>query len=204
MRRLQLINNIIISTLIISVFGCVDEPCLNINELDNYSIETKEWFVNDNIGNQIITDENGISQTLIISSRDSISYENSVEDNCGNIYGSFRFDIQYNTSLSPIHLSIHINGSGLTEDGFYLRLQTSNSSERKSTTYDFVTETCKEKNATIIVLDQLEIFNKIYNDVLKISFNKTFSANDIKTIFYSKGHGVIKFIKENKNTFVIN
>ena len=81
---------------------------------------------------------------------------------------------------------------------------TPNSSERKSTTYDFVTETCKEKNATIIVLDQLEIFNKIYNDVLKISFNKTFSANDIKTIFYSKGHGVIKFIKENKNTFVIN
>lgn len=204
MKHIQLISNLILITLLLSVIGCINEPCLEIHKLDKLSSETKEWFVNNDIGNQSITDENGISQTLIISSRDSISYKNSVEDNCGNTYGDFRFDVQYKTSLSPIHFSIHINGSSLPEDGFFLKIETINNHNRKSTTYDFATETSREKNAEIILLKKINLLNKEYNDVLEISFNKTYSTNDIKTIFYSKGYGIIKFVKENGNTFEIN
>lgn len=204
MKRIQLINNLILITLVLTIFGCINEPCIDIIELDKHSSITKEWFVNDSIGNQIITDENGISQTLIISSRSSNSHEDSLEDNCGNIYGSFNFDLQYKTSLSSIYFSISINGSPLTEEGFYLRIGTSNMNENKSTSYNFITETCREKNATIILVEQIDIFNKKYNDVLEISFKNTYSSNSIKTIYYSKGYGIIKFVKENGNTFELN
>jgi hypothetical protein len=187
-------------------WGCVKEPCLNIPELDKQTAQTKEWFVNDSIGNQKITDENGISQTLIVSSLYSGFHENIVEDDCGNTYGSFDFSIQYNTSLSPLNFMIDIHGSGLLEDSFYLTMTITNTNtvEHKSTTYDFVTETCRENNATIVFIEQIHILNKVYDDVLKISFNNTFSTNDVKTVYYSKGYGIIKFVKENGNKFEIN
>lgn len=207
MKKLQLKNNLILLSLFLLIFlGCVKEPCLNIHELDKQTAQTKEWFVNDSIGNQKITDENGISQTLIVSSLYSDFHENIVEDDCGNTYGSFDFSIQYNTSLSPLNFMIDIRGSGLSEDGFYLTMTITNTNtvEHKSTTYDFVTETCRENNATIVFIEQIYTLNKVYDDVLKISFNNTFSTNDVKTVYYSKGYGIIKFVKENGNEFEIN
>jgi len=206
MKNLQLKNNLFLLVLLFLIFGCIKEPCLNIPELDRQSATTIEWFVNDSIGNQTITDNNGITQTLKVSSLYSDFHENMVEDDCGNTYGSFDFSIQYNTSLSPLNLMVDIHGSGLSEDGFYLKITITNTNtvEHKSTTYDFVTETCRENNATILFIEQLQILNKKYNDVLKISFNNTFSPNDVKTVFYSKGYGIIKFVEENGNEFEIN
>ena len=207
MKKLQLKNNITLLSLLLLIFlGCKKEPCLNTPELDKQTALTKEWFVNDSIGSQKITDKNGISQTLIVSSLYSDFHENMVEDDCGNTYGSFYFSIQYNTSLSPLNFMIDIHGSGLSEDGFYLKMTITNTSmvEHKSTTYDFVTKTCRENNATIVFIEQINILNKVYDDVLKISFNNTFSTNDIKTVYYSKGYGIIKFVKENGNEFEIN
>ena len=207
MKKLQSKNNLILLSLLLLIFGgCVKEPCLNIAELDKQTAETMEWFVNDSIGNQTITDKNGISQTLIVSSRYSDFHENILEDDCGNTYGSFHFSIQYNTSLSPLHLMVDIHGSGLSEDGFYLKITITNTNivEHKSTTYDFVTETCRDNNATIVFMEQIHILNKVYDDVLKITFKNTFSTNDVKTVYYSKGYGIIKFIKENGNEFEIN
>lgn len=206
MKNSQLMNNFTLLFLLLLIFGCEKEPCLNIPELNRQSALTKEWFVNDSIGNQKITDKNGISQTLIVSSLYSGFDENIVKDDCGNTYGSFYFSIQYNTSLSPLNFMVDIHGSGLSVDGFYLKMTISstNTTEHKSTTYDFVTETCRENNATIVFMKQINILNKEYNNVLKISFNNTFSTNDVRSVYYSKGYGIIKFITENGNEFEIN
>lgn len=206
MKNFQSISNLAILLFLLLVLGCKKEPCLNITELDKYSAKTKEWFVNDSIGNQKLTDINGIKQTLIVSSRYSSTHENMVEDDCGNTYGSFNFSIQYNTSLSPLHFMVDIYGSGLPEDGFYLKMTITNTSigKNKSTIYDFVKETSRDKNATIEFLEQVIIMNKEYHDVLKINFKNTFSQNDVRSIYYSKGYGIIKFATENGNEFEIN
>jgi hypothetical protein len=177
---------------------------MDIAELDRRSELTKEWFVNDTIGNTTITDSYGISQTLICSMRQIGGFSNTAEDDCGNTYGSFDFSIQYNASLSPMHIMININGSSLSS-GFYLKLtyQNLNTGKKKSTTYDFIKEKCRDDNANITFLKQITISNKEYNDVLEIDFIKTYSTNDIKTIYYAKAYGIIKFIQENGNTFEV-
>lgn len=206
MKNLQSISNLAILLLLLLVFGCKKEPCLNITELDKHSAKTKEWYVNDSIGNQILTDINGIKQTLIVSSRFSSTHENIVEDDCGNTYGSFNFSIQYNTSLSPLHFMVDIYGSGLPEDGFYLKMTITNISisKNKSTIYDFVKETSRDKNATVEFIEQVTLINREYHDVLKINFNNIFSLNDVRSVYYSKGFGIIKFVTENGNEFEIN
>ena len=206
MKHLQLINNLTLLFLFMFILGCKKEPCLDIPKLDRQTALTKEWFVNDSIGNQIITDANGISQTFIVSSLNSNFHENMMGDDCGNTYGSFDFSIQYNTSLSSLHFMVNIHGSGLPEDGFYLRMSITNTNtvKNKSTTYDFVTETCRENNATIVFIAQILVSNKEYSDVLKITFNNASSSNDVKTVYYSKGYGIIKFVEENGNEFEIN
>lgn len=204
MRNLQLTNSLILFIFLTLTFGCIKEPCLDIQELDKQSALTKEWFLNDSIGNQKITDKNGISQTLIISSRHYHSWDIIIEDNCGNIYGSFYFSIQYNTSLSPLNFMIDIHGSGLSEAGFYLKMTVTNTTEYKSATYDFITGASRESNSTIELIEQIMIRDRIYNDVLKISFNNTDSANDITIIYYSKEYGIVKFVEENGNEFEIN
>ena len=196
-------NNLVTFTFLILSFGCVKEPCLDIAELDKQSAITKEWFVNDSIGDQVIVDKNGISQTLIISSRQQHHWDDIVEDDCGNIYGSFYFTVQYNTSLSPLHLMVDIHGSGLSEDGFYLKLTVTNTNSvgHKSTTYDFVTASCRENNANIEIINGNLISNKIDGEVLRINFKTTNASNDIKTVYYAKSYGIIKFVEENGNEF---
>ncbi|WP_421919617.1 hypothetical protein [Marinifilum sp.] len=205
MKNFQLTSSIVLFTISILIYGCVNEPCLDIKELDRQSAITKEWYVNDSIGNQIIVDKNEISQTLTISSRHQHKWDDIVEDDCGNVYGSFYFTIQYNTSLSPLHFMVDIHGSGLSEDGFYLKLTVTDTKSvgHKSTTYDFVKGNCRENNANIEIINGTLIDNKFDSEVLMIDFKNTNTPNDIKTVYYAKGYGIIKFVEENGNEFEV-
>ena len=205
MKNFQLTSSIVLFTISILIYGCVNEPCLDIKELDRQSAITKEWYVNDSIGNQIIVDKNEISQTLAISSRHQHKWDDIVEDDCGNVYGSFYFTIQYNTSLSPLHFMVDIHGSGLSEDGFYLKLTVTDTKSvgHKSTTYDFVKGNCRENNANIEIINGTLIDNKFDSEVLMIDFKNTNTPNDIKTVYYAKGYGIIKFVEENGNEFEV-
>ena len=185
--------------------GCVKEPCLDLEKLDRYSAQTREWFVDDTIGNRTIVDEHGITQTLAVSSRDSAYFEHTVEDDCGNTYGSFDFSIQYNTSLAPLFFMVVIHGSGLEEDGFTLEMTTLNinNEEHKSTVFDFVKNACRDNNAVGNYLDELTVGNCVYHGVLEIIYNSTFSPEDIRTVYYAKGYGIIKFTTANGDSFGI-
>lgn len=129
-----------------------------------------------------------------------------VEDDCGNTYGSFYFSIQYNTSLSSLNFMIDINGSALEEDGFYLQMTVTNTQtvDHKSTIYDFVSQSTRVNNATIVFMDQIEVSDNVYHDVLEFTFAEAESPNDVRTVYYAKGHGIIKYITENGNVFEIS
>ena len=186
-------------SLVLFWIGCNKDPCFNISELDNLSAQTQEWYIHDSIGNRTITDQNGINQTLVVIDRNSGRHENTATDECGNSYGSFYYSVQYQASISPVNLLMDIRGSALPEDGFYLKLTVirTNPFQQKSTTYDFVTGTSRENNSSGALLDQVQISGKDYYNVLRITFNNTVSENEVKTVFYAKGLGIIKYINAN-------
>jgi len=206
MRNLQLTNKLLLVITILFIAGCTKSPCLNIPELDIHSIETKSWHVDDSIGTREIIDNNGIRQSLVVSQRSLGENPKSVIDDCGNTYGSTYFSIQYNTSLSPLHLMVDINASAITNDGFYLKLTASNHAANisNSTTYDFATKNCRDNNATVVFMNQISISDSIYHDVLKFTFKAPVPANGISTVYYTKGYGLIKFTQANGNEFEIN
>jgi len=205
MKVTLLTHSLFIIFLFAILVGCEKEPCLDIEELDERSELTREWFVNDSIGNRELSDSNGMSQTLVVSSRYMGEYDDMVEDDCGNIYGSFYFSIQYNTSLSPLNFMIDINGSGLEEDGFYLKMTVTNTQtvDHKFTSYDFVSESTRDDNATVNFMEKIDISGNEYHDV-EFTFAEAVSPNSVRTVYYAKGYGLIKYITENGNVFEVN
>ena len=85
-----------------------------------------------------------------------------------------------------------------------LKVNNDNSnSNYRTTTYDFKTKTTRESNAVVEILNQYIINSRTYNDVMEITFNDV-NSNEVKTVFYAKQYGVIKFIKGNGNEFELN
>ncbi len=204
MKKLHLKSSALILLILLSAVSCVDEPCFDIAQLDKYSEETKEWFVNDTVGNQQLIDINGIKQSLVpISSNENV-FEETIEDDCGNTYGRFRYQIQYKTSITPFYFKVNING-GYEGDDFYIELECVNNQTANQiiTAYNFISKTCTKDNAVITEHDELEIQNKTYYNVLKITFNSTPSINDIKTLYYAKSFGIIKFTQANGNEYEV-
>lgn len=206
MKATPLTHSLLIVFFFVIFIGCEKAPCLDIPVLDKRSALTREWFVDDSIGNRELSDRNGMSQTLIVSSRYSDEYDDMVEDDCGNTYGSFYFSIQYNTSLSPLNFMIDINGSALEEDGFYLQMTVTNTQtvDHKSTTYDFVSQGTRDDNATVVFMEQIDISGNEYHDVLEFTFAEAALPNGVRTVYYAKGYGLIKYITENGNEFEVN
>lgn len=189
----------------LAFYSCIEEPCLDIPKLNQYTELTKSWFVDESIGNTTFTDKNGINQTLIKQTFDYFDFEDTIEDDCGNTYGNFNYSIQYLTSLSNIHFLIDIRGGVFEGDGFYLKLLISNlNNGYKSTEYDFYKEQVRDNNSVIKLLPLLKIGERKFNDVLEINFRETFSPNDVKIVYYSRGNGIIKFTQENGNIHLIN
>lgn len=203
MKNILLNNKLTFVLLLVFSFSCEKEPCINIEELDELSKETKEWYTDENIEDQTMIDQNGVSQTLKVFSIHKNSSAETYRDNCGNSYGSFNFSIQYQMSISPINFDINVRGDALPEDGFYLELSVNdnnNNSFYKTTTYDFRTKCTRQGNAKVEILNQYLIDSVPYNDVMKITFNSA-NSNQVKTVFYAKKIGIIKFIKGNGNEF---
>ena len=205
MKNILLNNKLVLLIILVCTLSCKKEPCINIEELDELAKETKEWYTDENIVNQNITDQNGVSQTLKVSNAHSRESDFSYSDNCGNDYGSFSFSIQYQTSISPLNFSVDVRGDGNPNSGFHLELfiYDKNGNSINRTTYDFKTKTCRESNATVEILNQYIINSTTYNGVMKITFNSA-NSNEVKTVFYAKQFGVIKFIKGNGNEFQID
>ena len=205
MKRLQSSYKLFFFVLLGFLLACKKEPCLDIPKLDAQTATTLEWFVHDSIQNQLIQDENGISETMRVASLNYKYTDVEVEDDCGNTYGSINCSIQYTTSLSKFLFAVDVRGSSLEDAGYYLQIQVWNSliGVSKTVSYNFVSEMSSGQNSNIEELVQFQTATKIYSGVLKIGFNEIFSPQDVKTIYYAKGYGIIKIVKANGNAFEV-
>ncbi|WP_420320247.1 hypothetical protein [Flagellimonas sp.] len=195
-------NKVVI--LLLACLSCSTEPCFDIPKIDRFTEYTKDWFVDENIGNTTFIDSNGISQTLI--KQDSYYYSHSfIEDDCGKTYDHFNHSIQLITSLSGLHFIIDVGGATFDSTGFYLRLGITNLDKGyKSMEYDFYTKKTRDSNAIVKFLPELSMTSREFEDVLEIDFKKTFSPTDAKVVYYAKGYGIIKFIQQNGNVYEVN
>ncbi len=197
---------------IVILLSSCDKHCIDIEKSDKYTNEIKSWKFDDNIGNRQLTDNNGISQTLILTSSDSVSYDESVWDNCNQSYGSYSASVQFNTSMSFINFYIMLNaGSYIEKENdewppFYIDFlvtATDNPENHKNVKYDLINKKVFEGDGNVEYLDSLDVNGKIYKSVLKVTFNWIFSDNDVKTLYYAKRYGIVRFTDEHGNVFSV-
>jgi hypothetical protein len=181
---------------------CTNEPCLDMAGLDRKMEDIKQWAVEESIGNTTIIDKYGMSQSLIVSNRYANTIDHIVEDECGNTYGSWQYTIQYNTSMLPLNFMIDISGSAIIADGFYMQLTITNTetARYRSTIYDFHTHQSRDRVSEVTYHEQFNISEQTFDGVLEIEF-RTFAQNDVKTVFYAKKYGIIRFEQLNGNVF---
>ncbi len=207
-------NTLFLLLAVLALQACGPYDCIDIEKSDFYTAKTKEWVVSAGAGNRELIDDFGIRQTLLTSNRDWVSYEESSWDDCGNSYGSFFHSIQYNTSLSSLHFMIDIRAGDYPYDqcgenencGFFIRFHITNirGLDIKNTTYDIVTQKCRDNRATAAYHEQFIIGDSVYEGVLEITFKETFAANDVKTLYFAKSHGLIKFVNGDGVNFWVN
>ncbi len=198
-------NSIAILLLISLIWSCNKDECFDIDHLDFYSEEISKWYVNDSIESFTIIDNNGVSQTLQITGRDLQITDKSTYDDCGNSYGSSYYSVSYKTSVSPISFGVFISGSSF-ENGFTLRLNYNRRIEPivgKETVYNFVSRQSLDNVSEIEYLDNFSVNEYEFSDVLEITFINTSFENEVKTVYFAKGYGIIKFVTQNGNEFGI-
>jgi len=90
---------------------------------------------------------------------------------------------------------VNIYGSGISEDGYKLMVTVTNTNSVsvKSSTYDFVTETSRDESAVITAEKDFQIAGQLYNNLLKFTFKDSMLPNEIKTVYYAKGYGIVSF-----------
>ncbi len=205
MKRSPLIGSITLSLLISTFWACTKDACFDMAQLDFYSAEISNWYVNDSIESFSIIDNNGISQTLQITGRDLRITDKSAYDDCGNSFGSSYYSISYKTSVSPISLTVYIMGSAL-DDGFHLRLNYNRRIEPivgKETVYDFVTKQSRDNVSEVEYLENFQVNEHEFSDVLEITFSNTSFDNEVKAVYFAKGFGIVKFVTQNGSEFGI-
>ena len=192
MKRLVLRNSLLLIVLLFS--ACGDDDCLDIERLDQLSATAKQWYVDPALGNRNLIDSNGVNQTLVVANTTEHTVPDAVEDDCGNIYGSFDYTVSFIPSLSPIIFEIDINGSGISEDEFYLKMIIYMNGTEKTARYDFAGQSSHDNHAVITILDEWQVLNHTYQHVMLFNFNNSQVPGDIEKIYYAQDFGIIEYI----------
>ena len=212
MKILRLRNSFLWVLLILAASSCGKMNCIDMGLSDHYSGITKEWVVNDTIGDAFLVDDKGNGQMLSVVSRDSTVIKDAFSDDCGNYFDDYKFSIVYKTSKSPFEFDVNIKGECITnyskEDRFTIKLSVTNTEfpenpKSVSAVYDIVSGRVTPDDALITKHDKLTIKEKTYEGVLEFDFSEMYSDTGIKTVFYAKGYGIVKFVDESGNSFVI-
>ncbi len=203
MKPMKLINSLFI-LMLICMNSCREDECIDRNQVEIHLNNMLKWYITENISLQTITDQNGISQTFT-ASYSEIVFDDSIEDDCGQSFESYYQNSQYTTSVSPLHFSLDINGSGIDEEAT-LKLNVYNTSnggyQDNTASFNFITR--KSNNAQVSFVDELTTNYRTYSDLMLIEFDKHNQSTDIKAVYIAKGYGIVKFIQQNNNTFEIS
>ncbi|MDP3441276.1 MAG: hypothetical protein Q8T08_00305, partial [Ignavibacteria bacterium] len=157
--------------------------------------------------NQIISDRNGISQSLNARETYTNILENHVEDDCGNVSASYDFSMQYTTSVSPIHFMVNIRGAAIDFGGYYIEIsyrRTVDEPISRTATYDLYTDASRDDQATFKMIDNYIVDDFNYGTVLEISYTKMSLSTAVHKIWFAKQYGIIRFSDVGGNVFTIN
>ena len=196
MKSISLICKLILSlSLILLSESCTKEECFDFKQLESLEQEMQEWYIDTTQLDFIIEDRNGIRQNMFISSSHYNYFHESNYDDCGGVYGSHSFMIDYGTSISPLFFYVNIFGSAF-DDGFKIELRA-----QKTGVYSLNKDAGISSSADIRLLDEVEVKGKVYKDVLKFTFLHTQQPNEVKVVYLAKKYGIIKFVNHNGNEF---
>jgi hypothetical protein len=185
---------------IFTISNCKKDPCLDLIKLESLRQEMVSWYPDTTQTRFIIVDRNGISQSMTLSFY-YYQTENSVEDDCGNKYGSYDLTLNYRTSVSPLNFTINIRGSGNPADGFYISTnyyKYIGNWVSRTADYDLETEQSRTSNVEIKRI----MYDNLYGDALEVVFKNTMYPTDIEKIYFAQHYGLISFTDKQGNTFV--
>lgn len=187
---------------LLMMVSCKKDPCLDLTKLEQLRQEMVSWYPDTTYTSLLVTDRNGISQSMTYFSY-YFDSERVIEDDCGNTYGSYDFSIQYRTTVSPYNFYISIRGSGIPDDGFYININYDKYSDfwaSRTAQYDLDTDQSRGSDSEITYFSG----DSVYGDFIQVVFLNTIEPTEIKTIWFSKGYGLFRFEDAQGNVYNIS
>lgn len=179
---------------------CKNDPCLDLLKLESQRQEMVSWYPDTTQTRFLIVDRNGISQSMNLNYY-YFQTENTFEDDCGNIYGSYDLTLNYRTSVSPLNFTVNIRGSGNPADGFYISVNYYKYiGNWVSRTANYDLETHQSRNSDVEI--NRIIYDNLYGDALEIVFKNTLYPTDIEKIYFAQHFGLISFSDKQGNIFI--
>ena len=187
---------IILTIRVLALFGfvfalstCKNEPCLDLAKLESLRQEMVRWYPDTTQTRFIIVDRHGISQSMTLSYY-YFQTENTVEDDCGNKYGSYDLSLNYRTSVSPLNFTVNIRGSGNSADGFYISVNYYKYlGNWVSRTADYDLETNQSRNSDVEI--NRIMYDNLFGDALEVIFKNSVYPTDIEKIYFAQHFGLI-------------
>ena len=187
---------------LLAMVSCKKDPCLDLPKLEQLRQEMVSWYPDTTTTTFLVTDRNGISQSLAMYYY-YFATDQVIEDDCGNTYGSFDFSAQYRTSVSPYNFYISIRGSGIPDDGFYININYDRYSDywaSRTAQYDLDTDQSRGSDAEITYFTG----DSVYGDFIEVVFLNTIEPTEIERIWFSKGYGIFRFADKQGNIFDVS
>lgn len=177
--------------------SCTKEPCLDMNRINELTLEMQQWYVDSSHQEMLLKDRNGISQTLLLRAFSGYITEAHVMDDCGNSSKSYYHSLQYTTSLSPLHFSIDISGAAPGYGGYKIDfhcMRTSGDPQAVEAVYDFEKNAAADKNDQIIVHQNQTVNGTEYEQLMEVVFDTDqIGYKAVKRLWFAPDWGIVAF-----------
>jgi hypothetical protein len=161
-----------------------------MNLIEERTEEFVSWQTSQNITEKTATSSININDEVELS-HDFNDYGDSIWDDCDQVTTSFRNLTDYKFFNFPFDISTVFLKQG-EENGFEFSIQV-NSRNYK---YDFFRDNFSS-GSHFEKLQNVEINNILYPEILKINILGEINENDIKTIFLVKEDGIVQIVLYN-------
>lgn len=170
------------------------EDCLDIELINERTEVLNTWQTDSSLTSKTATSTIEISDEVLLT-HEFQDFGDTIWDDCDGVTQSFRSLTHYQFFNFPFQLTTELYKQG-EENGFEFIIF--NNEQRLG--YNFIIKT--STNDAIAELENFEVNNLFYSELLKIDFDFPTSPNAIKTIYFVKEFGIIQIILN--NDIVIN
>lgn len=179
----RLIRSRVLALLFLLLLSSCEE-CLDVVGIHENTILIDSWITSPEITSKTLTSSINVSDEVLLH-HEYNDYGDSIWDDCGNVTQSFRNSVDYKFHNFPIDFTTELNKQG-EENGFRFFVRYGIYDAR----YNFSLQRSGTKNP-IELLNNYELNNQFYPEILKVSFNQTQEPSEIKELYFVKNNGVI-------------